>query len=89
MQADSEAVIQLRESLKLKPDQSDARLELAAALLGIGNYAEARQVASAPAPTPPDTAAAMQSLAAIADSLTALPAPPPRVLVAPGSLLKR
>ena len=46
MNADSAALVQLRQSVNAHPEQDDAARELAATLISLGQYDEAKQVAS-------------------------------------------
>jgi tetratricopeptide (TPR) repeat protein len=77
---DSAAVEQLRASLRQHPGQREATAELVAALLGIGEYAEARRVADSVIivdGAPP----IMVGLRKVADSAMVLRAPPGTVRV--------
>jgi hypothetical protein len=72
---DAAALEQLRESLRQRPGQREATAELAAALLGVGRYAEARRLADSVIVVdnaPP----IMVWLRQLADSAAAVGAPP-------------
>jgi protein O-mannosyl-transferase len=87
---DSAAAEQLRESLRQRPGDAAARAELVAALIGLGDYSEAAEMARSEAPSAPevDTAGSPGSsrevfagLAALADSAREAGAAPGTVRV--------
>jgi hypothetical protein len=74
MDDDTGAVRQLRTSLELNPAQPATRLQLAALLLFIGEYSQAKQAAEAAMAT--DTSAILRRMVKTADSAAAVHAPP-------------
>lgn len=80
MNADSAALAQLRKSVAAHPEQLDATLELSATLISVGEYAEAKNVATR-VQSVGDTARVAASLARTADSASAAHTPAGRIRV--------
>jgi hypothetical protein len=73
MNADSAALVQLRTSVDAHPEQQDASRELAATLISLGRYDEAKQVAS--------KTAGAERYVQLADSAITVHAPPGSIRV--------